>query len=265
MLRLMWPAAAVAGAAFWTLFAAASGALAQGAAADNPAPAPPAYCLAVTPGAGASAADVMAVLSRRFAGSGLAADVRLGADGLRVSGAVADDLARARRLVSEPGDFAIYRIDDGQPPPAYGQDLPGTAILTAATDPPAPERVFVPPDFTAADLGNVEGGYDPAGNVAVLDLTFTELAAARLSVVTAGMVGQRLAVAWDGIIIAAPVIVEPVSGGIARITGAFTIGEAEEMAAVLAAGPLPSPLELIAELPVADCIESAPPGAAPPN
>jgi len=57
-------------------------------------------------------------------------------------------------------------------------------------------------------------------------------------------VGKRLAIVFDGKILSMPVIRERIPGGQVRITGSFTMKEAQDLALVLRAGAFPVPLQI---------------------
>jgi preprotein translocase subunit SecD len=58
-------------------------------------------------------------------------------------------------------------------------------------------------------------------------------------------VGQRIAIALDGVVISAPTIQVAEFGGVAVISGEFTEGEAKDLALVLRYGALPVELEAV--------------------
>ncbi|MCD6500693.1 protein translocase subunit SecD [bacterium] len=60
-------------------------------------------------------------------------------------------------------------------------------------------------------------------------------------------VGKRLAIYIDDVLISAPVVREPISGGKAQITGRFSVDEAKELVRNLNAGALPVPIKLISQ------------------
>lgn len=80
-----------------------------------------------------------------------------------------------------------------------------------------------------------------------VQLTFDGAAARRFDELTAANVGRQLAIILDGTVHSAPVIRERIPGGVASITGNFTIKEARDLAIVLRAGALPAPVTLIEE------------------
>ncbi len=65
--------------------------------------------------------------------------------------------------------------------------------------------------------------------------------------VTGENVKKRLAIVLDKNVYSAPVIQDKISGGEARITGSFTMEEANDLAIVLRAGALPAPVTILEE------------------
>jgi len=65
--------------------------------------------------------------------------------------------------------------------------------------------------------------------------------------ITERNIGKRLAIYIDNVLISAPVVNDKISGGLAQITGQFTLEEARELVRNLNAGALPVPIELISQ------------------
>lgn len=80
-----------------------------------------------------------------------------------------------------------------------------------------------------------------------VELTLNSDAARRFDALTAANVGRQLAIVLDGTVYSAPVIRERIPGGVASITGNFSVKEARDLAIVLRAGALPAPVTLIEE------------------
>ena len=78
---------------------------------------------------------------------------------------------------------------------------------------------------------------------------FDTTGAQKFEKATTDNVGKRFAVILDGVVITAPVINSPITGGSGIITGNFTSQEATDLAVLLRAGALPAPLEIIEESP----------------
>ena len=81
----------------------------------------------------------------------------------------------------------------------------------------------------------------------VVAFSFDNAGGRRFGEVTTENVGQPFAVVLDGVVITAPVIQEPITGGRGIISGRFTTEESQDLALLLRAGALPAPLAIIEE------------------
>lgn len=81
----------------------------------------------------------------------------------------------------------------------------------------------------------------------VVSFRFNSLGAKKFGDVTKVHVGEPFAIVLDEKVISAPVIREPILGGSGQISGSFTTEEANDLALLLRAGALPTPLTIIEE------------------
>ena len=81
----------------------------------------------------------------------------------------------------------------------------------------------------------------------VVSMRFDPTGSRRFGDTTSENVGKRFAIVLDGKVISAPVIQEPILGGVGQISGNFTIASANELAVLLRAGALPAPLVVLEE------------------
>ena len=81
-------------------------------------------------------------------------------------------------------------------------------------------------------------------NEPIVQVEFNADGAALFKKLTTDNVGENLAIFLDGTVISAPVIREPIAGGVATISGNFTAEEARELVRNLNFGALPVPIEL---------------------
>lgn len=88
---------------------------------------------------------------------------------------------------------------------------------------------------------------DPEINEPYVGISFNKQGAKIFAHITEEHVGRRLAIILDNKIHSAPVIREKIPHGEARITGAFTLEEAKDLAVVLRAGALPAPIKILEE------------------
>ena len=96
------------------------------------------------------------------------------------------------------------------------------------------------------NLIDAKASFDPQQGHAV-SFRFDTTGAQKFGKATSENVGKRFAVILDGVVITAPVINTPITGGSGIITGNFTSQEATDLAVLLRAGALPAPLEIVEE------------------
>jgi preprotein translocase subunit SecD len=77
-----------------------------------------------------------------------------------------------------------------------------------------------------------------------VDFTLNMEGGKKFSKITEANVGKRMAIVLDGKILSMPVIRERIPGGQVRISGNFTLKEAQDLALVLRAGAFPVPLQV---------------------
>ena len=95
--------------------------------------------------------------------------------------------------------------------------------------------------FTQAGVQN-GGGFQSRPIIA---LSFDREGAELFEQLTTDNVGKTIAIYLDGILVSAPVVNEPISGGQAVISGNFSIDEAKTTVGRLNSGALPIPISLI--------------------
>ena len=96
------------------------------------------------------------------------------------------------------------------------------------------------------NLVDAKASFDPNEGHAV-SFRFDTEGAQKFGKTTSENVGKRFAVILDGVVITAPVIRSPITGGSGIISGNFTSQEATDLAVLLRAGALPAPLNIIEE------------------
>ncbi len=80
-----------------------------------------------------------------------------------------------------------------------------------------------------------------------VSLTLSSEGANTFRRITTENVGRQLAIILDGVVYSAPSINEPITNGVASISGSFGLEEARQLAVVLRAGALPAPLKVLEE------------------
>ncbi|CAG5085262.1 protein translocase subunit SecD [Parvicella tangerina] len=98
------------------------------------------------------------------------------------------------------------------------------------------------PNFliTGANVVSAGASTSPDGPGMVVNMTFDSKGSDVWENWTSAKVGQYVGISLDNVIYSFPVINGPISGGSTRISGDFSLEEAEELAAVLEAGSLPT-------------------------
>ncbi|MEC8177604.1 MAG: protein translocase subunit SecD, partial [Pseudomonadota bacterium] len=80
-----------------------------------------------------------------------------------------------------------------------------------------------------------------------VNFRFDSIGAKKFGEVTRANVGRPFAIVLDDKVISAPVIQTAILGGAGRITGSFTVQEANDLAILLRAGALPAPMNILEE------------------
>lgn len=109
---------------------------------------------------------------------------------------------------------------------------------------------WVTTGLTGKDLTRAGLGTNSQNGQWVVDLEFNATGTKKFADLTKSMVGQQMAIFFNGELQSAPVIREPITGGRAQISGGdsgFAYEEAKKMVDLLNAGALPVPAKIIEE------------------
>ncbi|MDH7479177.1 MAG: protein translocase subunit SecD [Syntrophomonadaceae bacterium] len=97
-----------------------------------------------------------------------------------------------------------------------------------------------------SELKDAQATINPQNNQAEVHLTFSDKGAQDFADLTSRYVGQRIAIYLDNVLLTAPTVEEPITGGNAVIRGGYqNLQEAEHDAIMLRSGALPVKLEMI--------------------
>lgn len=206
--------------------------------------------------------QVVGVLAARLQGAPGVSVARQGA-GVVVALPSSSNAQALLNLVQEPGTFEVR--------PVLGVSGIATATPTAADDPaqpvvlaglgPGATETFSLGPATLTGTAVQSAGAAPAGDGSwAIDLTFTPEATTVWTHFTGQLAcatgaGRQFALVLDGRVASAPSVAPDVKCGAGIATGAtvvqdgFTQAEAQEFAAVLASGPLPVPISVVAGAP----------------
>lgn len=91
------------------------------------------------------------------------------------------------------------------------------------------------------DIKNASTGYDQQESKVTVELEMTEEGADRWAQMTQDNVGRVVAITMDKLVYSAPNVNEPIPNGRTRISGSFTIQEANDLSGLLNGGALPAP------------------------
>ncbi|MFJ1795679.1 SecDF P1 head subdomain-containing protein [Kitasatospora griseola] len=127
---------------------------------------------------------------------------------------------------------------------------PGTATVacsTATAQEPALKLALGPVAVKGVDIAKSTAVFDDRSAKWGIDLTFTTAGATDFTTLTTALATQpdpanQLAIVIDGAVASHPVVMQPITGGQALITGSFTHDQAQTLAAQLATPALPAGL-----------------------
>jgi preprotein translocase subunit SecD len=155
------------------------------------------------------------------------------------------DTTRLKAFIVAPGKLTLRFVDMsvgveeaklGRMPSQSEllQDQNGTSYLVE-------KRVAM----SGENLMDAQPGLDQRTNEPIVSFRFNPVGSRQFARVTAEKVGSPFAVVLDGLVLAAPIIREPILGGSGQISGSFTLESANSLAILLRSGALPAPLTVI--------------------
>ena len=155
------------------------------------------------------------------------------------------DPSRIKGLLSQAGNLTFSMVDDT---PSTIRDTLATGRAPAGwrllQDAETGEEMLVSniAVVNGEDVATASQGFDPDDNSPAVNFRLTGVGQKRFSDVTQNNYGKRFAIVLDERVMSAPRINEPIYGGQVQITGSFTMQEAIDLAAIIAAGELPAKL-----------------------
>jgi len=99
--------------------------------------------------------------------------------------------------------------------------------------------------LTGRDLVDARAAFDVRTNEPLVNFRFNADGARRFAQLTQENVGKPFAIVLDNEVLSAPIIREPILGGMGQISGNFTVEDAANMAILLRSGELPGRLTVI--------------------
>lgn len=164
---------------------------------------------------------------------------------LKVTVQQKDDAKAIRTALTKPGNFAMHRVSTIVDS-CDGITLKGTVCFPDAEHGDRFYLVQAKPDIGGAAIAKATAFFGDAGGP-VIKFRMTKAAARVFGELTAEMIGKVVAIVVDGEVLTAPMIREPILGGLGIISGDFTNEDAFALAAILNQPPLPEPLQILAE------------------
>lgn len=149
-----------------------------------------------------------------------------------------DDPERIKELLGKTAQltFRLVSKDDG-----FGSEK---LILSESQEELiVNKRVVVSGD----NLVDAQPQFDNQSNQPIVLFTLNRLGAQKFGRITTENVGRRLAIVLDNIVISAPQIREPITGGTGTISGGFSFQDSTDLALLLRSGALPAPINIVEE------------------
>ena len=134
-----------------------------------------------------------------------------------------------------------YQVADGKRPPA------GSRLVYTDTEPAVPYIIRRRAIVSGERLVDASVGFDPQTNAPEVNFRFDTLGGRKFGEVTQANIGRPFAIVLDEKVISAPIIQSAILGGSGRITGNFSVEEANDLAILLRAGALPAPMSILEE------------------
>lgn len=155
------------------------------------------------------------------------------------------DPQRLKDLLNRDGRMTFNIVDDSPSSIAAAQAgvvKPGYRLLSGPTTGPLLVRSI--PEIVGSDIANASQGNDDA-NRPQINFRLNGNGARKFFETTRANTNKRFAIILDDVIMSAPNIQEPIPGGNVRITGDFTIEEAQDLAAIISAGEMPAKVQFL--------------------
>lgn len=102
------------------------------------------------------------------------------------------------------------------------------------------------PELVGSDIATASQGFDE-GNRPQINFRLNSNGSKKFARTTANNSGKFFGIVLDDVVMSAPRINEPIYGGNVRITGNFEMEEAQDLAAIIAAGEMPAKVEFLQE------------------
>jgi protein-export membrane protein SecD len=192
--------------------------------------------------------EAIEVIRRRIdpTGTSEVSITRQGEDRINVQAPGMNDPELLKQRIGQTAALTFHEVDSRVTLQdiAEGRPLPmGTIVLPSQDG--GMEAVRARPRMEGGNLTSARSGQDQQNGGWVVNFRLDSEGAQIFRRYTTENVGQRFAIVLDGLVLSAPVILEPIVVGSGRISGSFTAEQVAELSLLLRAGALPAPLEVI--------------------
>jgi len=161
-----------------------------------------------------------------------------------------DDPQRLKALLGQTAKMNFHLVDQNASPYDVmgGKRAPaGARLVYTDTQPAVPYLIRRRAMVSGERLVDASIGFDPQTNAPEVNFRFDSVGGKKFGEVTKANIGRPFAIVLDDKIISAPVIQSAILGGSGRITGNFSVQEANDLAILLRAGALPAPMNILEE------------------
>ena len=155
------------------------------------------------------------------------------------------DPAQIRTLLGSTAKLTFHRVESSH---ARGSGVvPAGSMRVPASNEAIDYGLQRRPLLQGERLVHASAGIDSQDGGRIVSFRFDDAGKRMFAQITRENVGRQLAIVLDDKVISAPVIQEPIIGGSGQIQGNFTADETSSLAALLRAGALPVPLQIVEE------------------
>jgi protein-export membrane protein SecD len=157
------------------------------------------------------------------------------------------DSERLKNILSRDGKMTFNMVD--MSPSAIAQAQAGVPpsqydLLDSLEQ--GPMLVKKIPEIDGSEIASASQGFDE-GNRPQINFRLNSTGSKKFARTTAQNSGKFFGIVLDGVVMSAPRINEPIYGGNVRITGSFTMEEAQDLAAIISAGAMPAKVKFLDE------------------
>ena len=160
--------------------------------------------------------------------------------GCIVGAATAADIPAINAYLARPEIQALFPADLSLKWGVKGEDYFGGRYALYAL-----RSVDGKPAMDGSSVSTAQEMYAEQGATAEVSLSMNSDGASQWAQLTGQNVGKPIAIVLDGYVYSAPNVQNKIEGGTSRITGNFTIQEAQDLANVLKSGKVPAPARII--------------------